>query len=347
MFINSLKNKPIVIAEAGVNHNGSFKTACKLIEEASRAGADIIKFQIFKAYECASNSAQKAEYQRNGDHDNQYQMLSKLELPFSDFEKLKHLAEKRNLKFLATPDGEESLNFLCKLGVEAIKIASGEITNLPFLQLIARKKLPLILSTGMSTLGEVEKALHTLQNNGSREIMLLHCVSSYPAAPEELNLKAMQTIKSAFNLPTGFSDHSIGYEAAIAATALGAEIIEKHLTLDKRMTGPDHSASLEPHELKQLINSVRKTKTMLGSPVKKPSDLEKNNIKVVRRSICATSDLRQNQRISASDIACKRPATGIQPEFFNQLIGRKCIKAIKSDQPINWNHIGEKTNSDN
>ncbi|MGM0599610.1 MAG: N-acetylneuraminate synthase [Candidatus Rifleibacteriota bacterium] len=346
MFINSFSYKPIVIAEAGVNHNGDFKTACKLVEEAARAGADIIKFQTFKAYECASNTALTAEYQQKSNYKNQYKMLSELELPFSDFVKLKKQAEKLNLRFLSTPDGEESLNFLCKLKVEAIKIASGEITNLPFLKMIATRGLPVILSTGMSTIGEVERALNTLQQHGANEIMLLHCASSYPAQTEELNLKAMQTLKTAFNLPTGFSDHSIGNEASIVATALGAEIIEKHFTLDKTMPGPDHAASIEPQELQQLIESIRKAANMLGSTVKKPSKFEEKNIELVRRSICATKDLTSNQIITAADITCKRPANGIQPEFLTTITGRKCTKAIKSDQPIAWNHIGRKTNSD-
>ena len=347
MFINSFSNKPIIIAEAGVNHNGDLKTALKLVKEAAKAGADIIKFQTFKAYECASNTAQTAEYQKKSKHQNQLKMLSELELPFSDFVKLKQYAEELKIVFLSTPDGQESLNFLCKLGVKAIKIASGEITNFPFLKLIAEKRLPLILSTGMSSLGEVEKAVATLQKNGINDLMLLHCSSSYPAQPQELNLRAMQTMKTAFNLPTGFSDHTTGIEAAIAATALGAEIIEKHFTLDKNLPGPDHSASIEPHELKQMVESIRKTKIMLGSTIKRPSNSEKNNIELVRRSLCAKRNLAKNQEISAEDICCKRPASGIKPEFFETLTGRKCIQSIKADQPIAWNQIGGKIQSDN
>jgi N-acetylneuraminate synthase/N,N'-diacetyllegionaminate synthase len=339
MFMTKFRQSPLIIAEAGVNHNGNPDLAMKLIEAAAEAGADLIKFQTFKAYECASSYSGTAEYQKQVGAANQFELLQKLELRFADFIKLKARAEELGLGFLSTPDGEESLEFLCSIGVEAIKIASGEITNLPFLAKIGAKKLPTLLSTGMSDIGEVEKAISTLEESGCPEIILLHCTTEYPAPTDEINLRAMQTLANSFALPVGLSDHSVGIEAAIAATALGANIIEKHFTLDQSLPGPDHAASLNPVQLKNLVDAVRKTTAMLGSPVKCATESEKKNRLLVRRSICAKNKISAGERLTIDNLCCKRPATGIAPEFMPLLTGRKSKCEIEPDQPINWEDL--------
>jgi N-acetylneuraminate synthase/N,N'-diacetyllegionaminate synthase len=249
MFLKKFSHLPLIIAEAGVNHNGSPALAEKLVDAAAEAGADLVKFQTFKAFECAGCYAKTAEYQKNSSAKDQLSLLAQLELPFSFFAELKKRAENLGLGFISTPDGQLSLNLLCELQVMAIKVASGELTNFPYLAQIGSKSRPVILSTGMGTLGETQKAIDTLANSGAGEIILLHCTTEYPAIPQDINLQAIKTLQQAFGLPVGFSDHSIGNEAAVAATALGCQVIEKHLTLDKSMPGPDHAASMNPQEL--------------------------------------------------------------------------------------------------
>lgn len=341
MFLSSFCHKPIIVAEAGVNHNGSFEIACKMIESAAEAGVDVIKFQTFKAHECASKFSPLANYQKEFSPDNQYEMLAKLELPFQQFAQLKRIAEQKGLRFISTPDGKESLDWLCEMGVEAVKVASGEITNLPFLAQIAQKGLPILLSTGMSSLGEVEKAVETLQQNGSKDLVLLHCTSEYPAPPDDTNLEAIKTLSDSFGFPTGFSDHTNGIEAAIAATALGACVIEKHFTLDRSMEGPDHQASLNPVELKALVDAVRKTSQMMGSPVKKLTNSESKNCKLVRRSVIASRRIEKGETLNAEMLGAKRPGNGVSPEFLPQLIGRKTLCTFEQDEPINWNQLGQ------
>ena len=332
------KNKPFIIAEIGVNHNGCFDIAKELIDVAYEAKVDAVKFQTFKAWECASRFAGLAEYQKN-ETENQYELLKSLELDFPYFTDLKEYAESLGLMFLSTPDGITSLDFLCDIGVKAIKIASGELTNLPFLTTIGFKKLPVILSTGMGTLGEVEKAIITLKLAGATEIMLMHCTTEYPAPLNECNLKAIQTMQQAFQLPVGFSDHTLGNEAAIIATTLGAAIIEKHITLDKKMNGPDHSASIEPNELVSYVEAIRNTPIMMGSGIKQPTRSEIKNIKLVRRSIVAAKQLEKGETLTGDKIALKRPATGIEPKYLVQILGRKVCRDFAEDEPINWEDL--------
>jgi N-acetylneuraminate synthase len=339
MFLDN-KRLPFIIAEIGVNHNGNAETAKKLIDAAYSAGVDAVKFQTFKAWECASKFAPTADYQKEI-AENQYKLLEGLELDFADFADLKEYAESLGLVFLSTPDGQKSLVFLCDIGVKAIKIASGELTNLPFLTAIAFKKLPVILSTGMGTLGEVEEAINTLKLAGASDIMLMHCTTEYPAPAEDCNLKAIQTMQNAFNLPVGFSDHTLGSEAAIAAATLGAVIFEKHITLDKTMEGPDHAASIEPDELKTYVEAIRKSITMLGNGIKIPSKSELKNIPLVRRSLVAAKPIKAGEILTGDKIAIKRPAKGIEPKQLINALGRPVLKDLSEDEPITWNDLGE------
>jgi N-acetylneuraminate synthase len=340
MFLSQFKNKPVIIAEIGVNHNGCFNLARQMIEAAAQAGADLVKMQTFTADECASRFSPKADYQQLQAAKNQFELLKQLELPLEKFAELKAYAEQLGLTFLSTPDGSKSLQCLLDLKPAAIKVASGEITNLPFLQQIAASGLPVIISTGMSTIGETEKAIDCLQSNGCPELMLLHCTSQYPAPAPDINLKAMQTMQQAFNLPVGFSDHSMGYEAAIAATALGAQIIEKHFTLDRSLTGPDHAASLEPEELKALVTSLRKTATMLGNGLKVPATCEAGNRQTVRRSLVAARQISAGETLKPAMLTCKRPGTGIAPEMLAYVVNRLVLTDISIDTPISWNQLG-------
>lgn len=337
MFINNFKNKPVIIAEAGVNHNGNFELAKKLVFAAADAKADIIKFQTFKHYECAGKYSDCAPYQKNSN--NQSELLKSLELPFECFAELKKLAESLDLEFLSTPDGKESLEYLCSIGIKAIKIGSGELNNHSFLKLIGSKKLPVILSTGMGTLDEVEAAFKILSSEGATEISILHCTSEYPAPDDEMNLLAIETIFKHFGLPTGLSDHSKSNEAAIAATALKAQIIEKHLTLDCNMHGPDHKASLNPKQFKDLTKAIRKTALMLGSAVKKPTKSELKNINLVRRSIVASCDLEAGTNLTKDFLCFKRPGWGIAPSQIEQVIGRTLKLPLNKDEPLTWAHL--------
>lgn len=342
-FLQNFTRFPVIIAEAGVNHNGSVEMARRLIEAAAAAGADVVKFQTFKAGECTGRWAATAPYQQRQDAGatDQFQLLAGLELDFADFGDLKDYAEAQGLVFLSTPDGQLSLDLLCNIGSTAIKIASGELTNLPFLASIGFKKCPVILSTGMGTLGEVQKAIETLSDSGCGPIVLLHCTSEYPAPAAETNLRAIGVMRQAFGLPVGFSDHTTGNEAAIAATALGAVIIEKHLTLDRTLAGPDHAASMEPHEFAGLVRAVRRAATMLGDGIKRPTPSEANNRPLVRRGLVAATDLPAGAILSGRNVAIKRPAAGIAPELLPQALNRRLTVSLAADEPITWQHLGE------
>jgi N-acetylneuraminate synthase len=341
MFVKSFKNHPVIIAEAGVNHNGCIERAFEMIDVAAEAKADIIKFQTFTAEECASRFAPKADYQKKSKGDSQFELLRQLELDFDAVKLLKAKAEKAGLVFLSTPDGSNSLKCLVDAGVKAIKIASGEVTNLPFLKDIARTKLPVILSTGMSNLGEVQKAVNCLGKNGCDDITLLHCTSQYPALPEDCNIRAIKTLQQAFGFPTGFSDHTEGSEAAILATSLGAVFIEKHFTLSRKLPGPDQAASIEPAELKNFVKNIRMAVKMLGTGIKKPCENERDMALLVRRSVVANCKIKEGQKISADMLACKRPANGIKPEFLYRVIGRIALKDLEPDQPLKWEMLGK------
>ena len=335
--------KVFIIAEAGVNHNGDINLAYKLIDVAKEAGADAIKFQTFKTEKIISKYADMASYQKKNlsSNESQYEMVKKLELSYKEFKKLKDYCDEIEIMFLSTPDEEYSLDFLVdELDMPFIKIGSGEVTNLPYLRKIAAKRKPLILSTGMSNLREVEEAINTIKDvSPNAEISLLHCTTNYPTPFEEVNLKAMQTLAAAFKLPVGYSDHTLGIEIPIAAVAMGAKIIEKHFTLDKKLPGPDHKASLEPNELKEMVKAIRNIEMALGDGIKKPNKSEIQIMKVARRSLIATRDIRAGEIIKESDIAIKRPGKGIPPKFKEIVIGMKLINDIRQDEPFRWENF--------
>lgn len=331
----------LIIAEAGVNHNGSVDLALQLIDAAKASGADAVKFQTFRADRIATRSAQKAAYQQReaANDESQFEMLQRLELDATVHQRLFDHCEKIGIQFLSSPFDLQSVDLLDRLGVRLFKIPSGEITNLPFLEHIAAKGRPVILSTGMSTLGEVEEAVQVLRAAGASEITLLHCVTEYPAPYAEINLRAMLTLKSALGLPVGYSDHTSGVEIAIAAVAMGAEVIEKHFTLDRSLPGPDHSASLEPDEFKQMAAAIRNVEKALGTGIKAPASCELPNMTVARKSVVAARDLPSGHLLVVGDLDIKRPGSGLQPKFLTVLIGRTLRTAVKADELILWDHL--------
>lgn len=331
-----------IIAEAGVNHNGSIDLAFQLIEAAKASGADAVKFQTFRADLLAAPSAKKAEYQKRAEGnsgESQHEMLRKLELNAKAHERLIEHCRKVGIQFLSSPFDAQSADLLVSLGVPLLKIPSGEITNLPFLEHLAGKEKPLILSTGMSTLGEVEEAIHVLRSAGAKQLTLLHCVTEYPAPYAEVNLRAMLTLKSAFGLPVGYSDHTPGIDIAIAACAMGAEVIEKHFTQSRSLPGPDHAASLEPSELREMVTSIRHVEAALGNGIKAPAPCEIPNIPVARKSVVAAREISAGHRIVREDLDIKRPGNGLVPRLLPALIGRTVRQALTKDEIITWDHL--------
>jgi N,N'-diacetyllegionaminate synthase len=329
-----------IVAEVGVNHNGSITLAKKLIDAAKRAGADAAKFQVFRAGRLVTKTAEKAAYQKRSIREgSQYDMLRKLELTEDEFRKLAAYAKKKNIIFLASAFDKESVDFLDELKVPAFKIPSGEITNFPLLKHIAKKGKPIILSTGMSNLGEVKEALKTIRKEGAKDIVLLHCVSNYPAKVEETNLRAMETLRHTFGLPIGLSDHTVGIVIPIAAAALGATIIEKHFTLDRKLLGPDHKASLEPDELREMVIRIREVEKALGNGIKKPTKIEEAIKKVVRRSIVARTNIPKGTVIVEDMLNLKRPSTGLEPKYLKKVVGKRAKKDIKIDEPITFEKL--------
>ncbi len=321
-----------IIAEAGVNHNGSLKLARRLIDVAVDAGADAVKFQTFKPEKVCSPLAPKATYQlqNTGTKESQLEMGKKLELPFEAFRELQSYCKSKGVLFLSTPFDYESADFLAELSVPAFKIPSGEITNLPFVEHIARKRRALIASTGMSTLDEVGKAVETIRATGNHELVLLQCVSNYPAQPSSVNLRAMHTLAEAFGVPVGYSDHTRGMEVAIAAVALGACVVEKHFTINRDLPGPDHRASLEPDELASMVRSIRNVEAALGDGQKQPALEEANTAAVARRSLVAASYITAGTVLTEDLVAILRPGTGLSPAMRPQLVGRRTRNDIEA-----------------
>lgn len=330
------KHPAFIIAEAGVNHNGDIELAKKLIDKAVEAGVDAIKFQTFKSENLVTGYASMAKYQKDniGNEDSQFNMLKKLELSYDEFIKLKDYCDNKDIIFMSTPFDFESADFLNSMGIEAFKIGSGDLTNIPLLEHISKYKKPVILSSGMATLGEIEDAIVSLKNTGVEEIAVLHCTSNYPAAIETINLKAMNTIKDAFKTIGGYSDHTVGITIPIAAAALGADIIEKHFTLDKTMEGPDHKASLDPEELKEMVISIRKIETAMGNGIKMFSNSEIDTMAVARKSIVASRNIKQGDIITLKDLNYKRPGNGLSPKYYKTILGKKARKDIKEDEQI-------------
>ena len=331
--------KTFIIAEAGVNHNGSLDLAKKMIDAAVEAGADAVKFQTFKAEKVVSRYAPKAEYQKKTTtaDESQLEMIKKLELDAAAHQTLIDYCKKKNIRFLSTPFDLESIDLLNELGLDIFKIPSGEITNLPYLRKIGALKKEVILSTGMAYLGEIKDVLDVLTGAGTKlkDITVLHCNTEYPTPFEDVNLRAMLTIKADFpGIQVGYSDHTLGVEVPIAAVAMGATIIEKHFTLDKNLPGPDHKASLEPHELKAMVRSIRNIEKALGSGIKNPSPSELKNKPIARKSIVAAINIRKGEPFTEKNLTVKRPGTGISPMRWDEVIGQVAQKNYEKDELI-------------
>jgi len=326
----------LVIAEAGVNHNGDIELAKRLVDAAYDAGADYIKFQTFKADNLVTAKARKADYQekQTGAEESQYFMLKKLELSYRDFMVLNDYCRMKGISFLSTPFDNESIGFLDKLGMDVWKIPSGEVTNYPYLVKIAETHKPIIMSTGMCTLDDIEIALQVLNSHGCGPITLLHCTTEYPAPYAEVNLRAMETLRSTFNLPVGYSDHTQGIVIPIAAVAMGAIVLEKHFTLDRTMEGPDHKASLEPAELKAMVEAIRCVEVALGDGVKNPTDSELRNMVIARKSIVAMKPIGDGERFTSENITTKRPGSGINPMRWNEVLGQFAKRSFQEDELI-------------
>jgi len=334
-----MNHKTFIIAEAGVNHNGSLELAKKMIDVAADAGADAVKFQTFKAEKVVSKYAPKAEYQKKttDTSESQFEMIKKLELDKGGHQELIAYCEQKNIQFISSPFDLESIDLLHDLGLEIFKIPSGEINNLPYLRKIGGMKKKIILSTGMADLGEIENCLDILTQTGTKieNITVLHCNTEYPTPFKDVNLKAMITIQNAFpGISVGYSDHTLGIEVSIAAAALGASVIEKHFTLDKNMEGPDHKASIEPYELKAMIKAIRNIERTLGSGIKKPSPSELKNKPIARKSIVAAKDIRKGEAFTEENLTVKRTGKGLSPMRWDEVIGKKAGIDYKVDDAI-------------
>jgi len=333
----------LVIAEAGVNHNGDLEVAKRLVVAAKECGADAVKFQTFRAEEVASPQAGLAEYQaRNGSlpSRSQQELLRRLELSRTDHFELARFARQQGVLFFSSPFDRASADLLGRVGVPMFKLGSGELTNFPLLQHVARKQKPVIVSTGMATLAEVARAVRAIRGEGNEDIVLMHCVTQYPAPFAEVNLRAMQTMASSFHLPVGYSDHTEGNEVALAAVALGACSIEKHFTLSRAMPGPDHQASQEPPEFKALVEGIRRVERALGDGVKRPAACELKNKLLVRRSLFAAEEILAGQQLTEAMLACRRPGTGIPAEQFDQLLGRTVSRRFAVGEMLDWCGLG-------
>lgn len=333
-----MKNHVIIIAEAGVNHNGSLELAKKLVDEAKKAGADYVKFQTSTPEKVISVYAEQAEYQKTntGTQESQLDMVRKIMLSLEEFRPLKEYCDKVGIKFMSTPFDLDAIDYLSSFDMDYMKVPSGEITNLPYLRKIAKLNMPVILSTGMSRIGEVEDAINILIDGGMKreDIILLHCNTEYPTPYEDVNLKAMLTLRDTFGVRVGYSDHTKGIEVPIAAVAMGAEVIEKHFTLDHNLPGPDHVASLEPKELKAMVDSIRNIEKAIGSGLKLVSASEEKNIKIARKSIIAAKDIKAGELLTEENLTVKRPGNGVSPMLWDSVIGTKAKRDFVYDEPI-------------
>lgn len=329
-----------IIAEAGVNHNGSLELAVQMLDEAAKAGADAVKFQTFKAEALAAANAQKADYQKKltDSGESQLEMLKRLELSHEDHHILQKHAREKNIDFLSTPFDMESLHFLAKLNMPYFKLASGEITNLPYLEAVGALNTNVIVSTGLATLEEIGSALRILTGAGTpmQQISLLHANTAYPTPPCDVNLRAMDTIKNAFRVRVGYSDHTAGITVPIAAVARGALIIEKHFTLDCNMEGPDHASSLEPQELAAMVDAIRDTEKMLGDGIKAPSPSELVNLNAARKSIVAGKAIKAGDILTPENITIKRPGGGLSPMLWHHLIGTRAVRDFAADEKVTF-----------
>lgn len=325
-----------IIAEAGVNHNGDLETALRLVDAAAEAGADAVKFQTFQAERLTTCNASKAAYQKEttSAEESQQTMLKRLELNEEQHREIMNYCQQRGIIFLSTPFDFESAQLLAQLDIPVFKLSSGDLTNLPFLLTIAKNQKPMIISSGMANLGEIEEAVQEIKQTGNNRLVLLHCVSSYPASYAETNLRAMATLKAAFGLPVGYSDHTLGTEVPLAAVALGACVIEKHFTLDKNAAGPDHRASLEPGELKVMVQGIRNLEMAMGDGIKRCMSSEEESRLLARKSVVAAMDLLQGTVLTEAHLTLKRPGNGLSPKFFSSVLGRKIKHDLEKDHQI-------------
>lgn len=332
-----MNQRIFIIAEAGVNHNGNLDLARQLIDQAVWAGADAVKFQSFNASKLMTRNTPKAEYQKNTTGEgSQFEMIKKLELDYEAHIQLRDHAIRMGIEFMSTPFDHDSIDLLAEIGVRRFKVGSGDMTNIPYLRHMAAKNLPIILSTGMADLSEVEQAVKAILKTGFRKkwLTLLHATTEYPAPMEEINLKAMLTMKEKFGLQVGYSDHTQGIEVTVAAAALGAEVIEKHFTLDRNMEGPDHKASLEPAELKSMVDAIRNIEKALGNGTKEPSVSELKNRGAARKSLVAARKIKKGELFDAQNLCIKRPGSGISPLRWDEFIGRPAPKNYEKDELI-------------
>jgi N,N'-diacetyllegionaminate synthase len=337
-------NRVFVIAEAGVNHNGSLELALRLVDAARDAGADAVKFQTFRAEDVVTPQAVTADYQRsNTGETSQFEMIKKLELDEAEHGKIAQYCREQDIEFCSTPFSEEAVAMLVRLGVKRLKLPSGEITNKPLLECAAETGLPLLMSSGMATLEEVQRAVKWIAARwqdaevaAPQNLTLLHCTSAYPAPADSLNLRASPTMAQATGLPIGYSDHSQGLEAALAAVALGATVIEKHLTLDKSLPGPDHLASADPAEFAAMVKGIRAVEAMLGDGLKRPQPIEENTRDVARRSLVAVRDLPRGHLLRDADLALRRPGTGIAPDRWDEVVGRRLSQDVRAHTTLEW-----------
>lgn len=330
-----------IIAEAGVNHNGDINLAHQLVEEAKKCGCNCVKFQTFRTEQLVTKTAEKAEYQvkNTKNQDSQYDMLKKLELRMSDYKDLKQHCQEIGIDFLSTPFDETSVDMLEELGMDKYKLSSGDITNMPLLKYIANKGKQIILSTGMCVMEEVEEAVGWIEEEGNHNIILLHCTSNYPTPYRDVNMNAMLTLRNTFPYPVGYSDHTQGIIIPIMAVAMGAVVIEKHFTLDKNMEGPDHKASLDVDELKEMVEAIRNIEDARGNGEKVPTSNEFDTRKAARKSLVAKCNMTRDHIITQDDIAIKRPGTGIAPKYVNDLVGHKLNRDVMMDEVLDWGAV--------
>lgn len=333
------KEPCFIIAEAGVNHNGNIELAKKLVDIAKEADVDAVKFQTFHAEELVISKSKKANYQYRAKEKTQYEMLKNLELSFDEFRELKKYCDNRSIEFISTPYDIRSVEFLNKIGVKRFKVASADLINKPLIEAIVKTKKQIILSTGMATLGEIERTISLLYGSGNENIIILHCTTSYPTSYDQVNMNVLHTLKEAFGLPVGYSDHTLGVEVPIMAVSMGAKVIEKHFTLDRTMEGPDHFASLEPDELKKMVKAIRNVEKAFGIKRKEITDNEKKNIFYMRRSIHVSVDIKKADIMKDNNIKITRPFDGIEPWFVDIISGKKVKNNIKKDNPIRWEDL--------